>query len=55
MTTARKMLMETLVGHLALLEAAYPRKASSQVARKARQYARMSLKQYAAQHRRHAA
>ncbi|MDB5171786.1 MAG: hypothetical protein JWO87_2096 [Phycisphaerales bacterium] len=45
MTIGRKMLLETLVGHFALLEAAHPRKASAPVARKAWRYAKLTLKQ----------
>ena len=44
MTLARKLLMETLVGHFAWLEATHPNKASSPLARKARRYARITLK-----------
>jgi hypothetical protein len=45
MTSGRKMLLETLVGHFALLEVAHPRKALTPVARKARRYAKLTLKQ----------
>jgi hypothetical protein len=55
MTLAHKLLMQTLVGHFALLEAAHPRKASSPVAKKAHQYARMTLRKSEAQPRRMAA
>lgn len=44
MSTSRKMLLETLVGHMELLESTYPRKASSPLARKARRYVKMSLR-----------
>jgi hypothetical protein len=44
MTASRKMLLETLVGHMELLESTYPRKASSPLARKARRYVKMSLR-----------
>jgi hypothetical protein len=44
MTPARKMLLESLVGHLALLEKANPRKAASPVARRTKQFVRMSLR-----------
>ncbi|HWE94287.1 MAG TPA: hypothetical protein VG269_10010 [Tepidisphaeraceae bacterium] len=55
MTSGRKMLLETLVGHFALLEAAHPRKASEPVARKARRYAKLTLKQWETPARRVAA
>ena len=44
MTVSRKMLLETLIGHLDLLESAHPRRASSTLARKTRRYVRMSLR-----------
>ena len=44
MTAGRKMLLETLVGHMELLESAYPRKASSPLARKTRRYVKLSLR-----------
>jgi len=44
MTATRKMLLETLVGHMELLESAHPRKASSPTARKARRYVKWSLR-----------
>jgi hypothetical protein len=55
MSIGRKLLLESLVGHFALLEAAYPRKASMPVARKARRYAKLTLKQYEAPAKRIAA
>ena len=45
MTPARKMLLESVVGHLQLLKKANPKKAASPVARRARQYVRMTLRQ----------
>ena len=36
MTIAQKMLLETLAGHIALLEASHPRKAASATARRAK-------------------
>jgi hypothetical protein len=36
LTTAQKLLLETLAGHFAWLEAAHPRKARSAAARKAK-------------------
>jgi hypothetical protein len=44
MTLARKLLMETLVGHFAWLETTHPNKAHSPLARKARQHAKTTLK-----------
>jgi hypothetical protein len=44
MTESRKLLLETLAGHLALLASAHPRKANSQTARRARRYVQMSLR-----------
>lgn len=55
MKLARKQLMETLVEHLALLQANYPRKAAMPVAIKARQCARQTLKQCRLHERRLAA
>ena len=46
MTASRKMLLETLVGHMELLESAYPRKASSPLARRARRYVKMNLRRH---------
>jgi len=37
MTLSHKLLLETLAGHIALLETAYPRKAKSAATRKAKQ------------------
>jgi hypothetical protein len=44
MTLARKLLMETLLGHFAWLESTHPDKAHSPLARKARRYAKSTLK-----------
>ena len=55
MSIGRKLLLESLVGHFALLEAAYPRKASTPVARRARRYAKQTLKLYEAPAKRIAA
>jgi hypothetical protein len=44
MTPARKLLLQTLVGHFAWLESAHPRKAASPVARKAHRFAKQSLR-----------
>ncbi|HEX3355784.1 MAG TPA: hypothetical protein VHS31_02290 [Tepidisphaeraceae bacterium] len=37
MTLGHKLLLETLAGHMALLESAHPRKAKTAAARKAKQ------------------
>ena len=55
MTLARKLLMETLIGHFAWLESTYPRKASSPLARKARRYAKTTLRKCESQGKRLAA
>ena len=55
MTPARKMLMETLVGHFALLQATYPRKAHTPLARKVQRYAKTTLKKWETPTRRMAA
>jgi hypothetical protein len=44
MSIGRKMLLESLAGHIALLESVNPRKASSPLARKTRRYVRACLK-----------
>jgi hypothetical protein len=41
----RRLLMETLAGHIALLQASHPRKARSAVAKRAKQCVMMCLKQ----------
>jgi hypothetical protein len=43
-TPERKMLMETLAGHMALLRESHPKKASSVVAKRARQCVMMCLR-----------
>jgi hypothetical protein len=45
MTLSQKLLLETLVGHMALLETAYPRKAKSAAARRAKQCVMSKLRQ----------
>lgn len=55
MTAARHRLLETLSGHLSLLNKAYPRKAASPVARKARRYVRSLLREDCQMQRKHAA
>jgi hypothetical protein len=42
---SRRLLMETLAGHIALLQATYPRKAASRVTKRAKQCVMLSLKQ----------
>ena len=44
MTQQRKMLLESLAGHLALLQNAYPRKANTLVAKRARQCVKLALR-----------
>lgn len=44
MTLAQKQLLETLTGHLALLQATHPRKAASRTAKRARQYVQAKLR-----------
>jgi hypothetical protein len=45
MSPARKMLMETLAGHMALLRETHPKKAAMPVTKKARQCVTLSLRQ----------
>jgi hypothetical protein len=40
---SRNLLLQSLLGHLALLAEKHPRKAASPVARKARRYVKLSL------------
>jgi hypothetical protein len=44
MTDGRRMLLETLAGHFALLKTAHPRKAKTATAQKAHNYIVKSLK-----------
>ncbi|MBC8106065.1 MAG: hypothetical protein H7Z14_05710 [Anaerolineae bacterium] len=44
MTTAQRMLLETLSGHFALLQSTYPRKANSATAKRARRYVQAKLR-----------
>jgi hypothetical protein len=44
MTAAQRMLLETLSGHIALLQSAHPRKANSATAKRARKYVQMKLR-----------
>ncbi len=55
MSTGRKLLFQTLVGHFELLESAHPRKAATAVAKKARRHVKMSLRRTEAPSRRLAA
>ncbi|MEA2735285.1 MAG: hypothetical protein QOE14_1736 [Humisphaera sp.] len=45
MTDGRRMLLETLAGHFALLKSAHPRKAASATAKKAQRYIARSLRE----------
>jgi hypothetical protein len=45
MTDGRRMLLETLAGHFALLKSAYPRKAATATAKKAQRYVAKSLRE----------
>ena len=45
MTTSRRLLMETLAGHIALLQASYPRKAASPVTKRMKHCVMLSLRQ----------
>ena len=42
---SRRLLMETLAGHIALLQANHPRKANSAVTRRAKQCVMLTLRQ----------
>ena len=55
MNASRKMLYETLVGHFALLESTHPRKAASNVAKRARRHVKLSLRRIEPSSRRMAA
>jgi hypothetical protein len=46
MSHGRKMLLETLAGHIALLESVNPRKASSSLTKKTRRYIKACLKSH---------
>jgi hypothetical protein len=43
-SSSRRLLMETLAGHMALLQESYPRKAASAVTKRARQCVMLTLK-----------
>lgn len=45
MTDGRRMLLETLAGHFALLKSAHPRKAATATAKKAQRYIVKSLRE----------
>ena len=47
MTDGRRMLLETLAGHFALLKSAHPRKAATVTAKKAQRYIVKSLRENA--------
>ena len=51
MTDGRRMLMETLAGHFALLKTTYPRKAATQTALRAQRCVRMCLRTTSARKR----
>jgi hypothetical protein len=53
MTESRKQLLETLVGHFALLASTHPQKANSATAKRAKRYVQATLR--ATQPRRRAA
>jgi hypothetical protein len=55
MTPGRKMLLQTLAGHLALLESANPRKASSPLAKRTQRYVKACLRRHEGGSRRQAA
>jgi hypothetical protein len=55
MTHRRKLLLETLQGHIALLEHTHPRKAATRVARRVRHLCELSLRQRTTNSKRHAA
>ena len=40
---SRQLLLQSLLGHMALLEEKYPKKAASPVAKRAKRYVRLSL------------
>ncbi len=42
---SRHLLLQSILGHLSLLEQKHPRKAASLVARRAKRYVKMSLQQ----------
>lgn len=44
MTQAQRLLLETLAGHMALLQSAHPRKANTVCAKRARLYVRSMLR-----------
>ena len=51
MTHAQRLLLETLAGHLALLQTAHPRKANTATAKRARLYVQMKLRAAQPRHR----
>ena len=44
MTTAQRLLLETLTGHFQLLQSTYPRKANSATAKRARKFVQAKLR-----------
>jgi len=51
MTHAQRLLLETLAGHMALLQTAHPRKANTATAKRARLYVQMKLRTAQPRHR----
>ncbi len=51
MTDSRRMLLETLAGHFALLKSAHPRKAASATAKRAQRYVQKNLRENAPRRR----
>ncbi len=51
MTDGRRMLLETLAGHFALLKDAHPRKAKTETAKRAHRYISKSLRETSARKR----
>jgi hypothetical protein len=51
MSDGRRMLLETLSGHLALLKTAHPRKAATATAQRAQRYVQKSLRETSSRRR----
>jgi hypothetical protein len=51
MTTAQRLLLETLAGHMALLQTTHPRKANTITAKRARLYVQAKLRSAAPRQR----
>jgi hypothetical protein len=52
MTDGRRMLLETLAGHFALLKSSHPRKAATTTARRVHRYVQSSLRSNASPRKR---